>query len=64
MIITDKERADFAKNVQTAMANWDLHHPNLEKSFEQGFISQGIEPGKAARMAKIAKDGPESGRGY
>lgn len=55
--ITDEERAGFEKGKQIAMAKWDREHPDLERSFKDGFIAQGIEPGRAAQMAKLAKDG-------
>jgi len=61
-LITDEERAQFEKGKAQALAKWDRDHPDLEGSFKDAFIKQGIEPERAAQMAKLAKDGPEYAR--
>jgi hypothetical protein len=55
--ITDEERAGFEKGKAQALAKWDREHPDLEGSFRAANIARGIEPSRAAVMAKNAVKG-------
>lgn len=56
-MLTDEEKATWDRAMAKANANLDLHHGDPEESFKASFIAQGIEPEKAAAMAKTAAQG-------
>ena len=56
-MLTDEEKEKWDSAMAKANAKQALNSADLEQSFEQSFKAQGIEPKKAAQMAKIAKDG-------